>query len=451
MRGEPGLLARGQEATASRVLTVRDVSKAYGATIAVRSVSFDIERGEIHALVGENGAGKSTVVKILSGIVAPDHGTLELDGANFSPQGPMAARAGGVSAAFQELSLLPNLTVAENLMLPRQLKGDIGLVSRKRNWERAAAILAEYGLQHIHPGVLVRSLSLAEKQRVELTRALSRKLKLLVLDEPTAALADPGWLFEILVRVTAAGTGVLYISHRLSEVRKLCRRCTVLRNGESIETVPLAGVDNERIFEMMVGSVARPRKAAVQREVHLNAPVALSVKHLVGGNVADISLDVHRGEIVGVAGLEGQGQRDLFRMLAGLRTVRSGEILVDGRVASIDSPADAARSSISFVPEERKIEGIFLGLRTEANMTLTLVDKLSHFGILNRAREDEAATKGAQRVDLAERYLRLPISALSGGNQQKALIGRVLASGARNLVLFDPTRGVDVGAMREFG
>ena len=445
MGGEPGFLARGQEATASRVLTVQDVSKAYGATIAVRSVSFDIERSEIHALVGENGAGKSTVVKILSGIVAPDRGAMELDGANFSPQDPMAARAVGVSAAFQELSLLPNLTVAENLMLPRQLKGKIGLVSRKRNWERAAAILAEYGLHHIHPGVTVRSLSLAEKQRVELTRALSRKLKLLVLDEPTAALADPGWLFEILERVTAAGTGVLYISHRLSEVRKLCRRCTVLRNGESIETVPLEGVDNERIFEMMVGSVARPRKAAVQREVHLNAPVALSVKHLAGGNVADISLDVHRGEIVGVAGLEGQGQRDLFRMLAGLTTIRSGEILVDGRVTSIDSPADAARSSIGFVPEERKIEGLFLGLRTDANMSLALVDKLSHFWILNRAREDEVVATEAQRVDLAERYLRISISALSGGNQQKALIGRVLASGARNLVLFDPTRGVDVG------
>ncbi len=442
---EHGLLAGRREAFASRVLTVQDVSKAYGATIAVKNVSFDIERGEIHALVGENGAGKSTVVKILSGIVAPDNGRLELDGAAFSPRDPMAARVDGVSAAFQELSLLPNLTVAENLMLPRQLKGRAGLVSRRRNWDRAAEILAEYGLQHIHPGVPVRSLSLAEKQRVELARALSRKHKLLVLDEPTAALADPGWLFDILARETTAGTGILYISHRLSEVRRLCRRCTVLRNGESIETVPLEGVDNERIFEMMVGAVARPRKVASPHEARPSAPVALSVRHLAGGNVADISLEIRRGEIVGVAGLEGQGQRDLFRMLGGLTTVRGGEILVDGKAISIASPRDAARSGIGFVPEERKVEGIFLGLRTEANMTLAILSRLSRFGIVDRPREREAVTREALRVDLSERYLRLPIGALSGGNQQKALIGRVLASGARNLVLFDPTRGVDVG------
>ena len=445
MTGELGVSTHRAKPSDSCVLQMRDVAKAYGATIAVSNVSLDIERGEIHALVGENGAGKSTVVKMLSGIVSPDRGSLELDGAAYAPSNPMAAREAGVSAAFQELSLLPNLTVAENLMLPTQLKGVAGLVARKRNRERAAAVLSEYGLGHIHPGVVVRSLSLAEKQRIELMRAISRKPKLLVLDEPTAALADPAWLFEILDRVTASGTGVLYISHRLYEVRQLCRRATVLRNGESIETVSLAGVSNERIFELMVGAVARPRTPVESSHTGNGQPVAFAAKQLAGGNVKDISFEVHKGEIVGVAGLEGQGQRDLFRMLAGLTRIHRGEIHVDGRQVSVATPADAARSGIGFVPEERKTEGIFLGLPTADNVTLSLLDRLNSLGVVDRKRESAAVDGGADRVDLPRRYLKLRIGALSGGNQQKALIGRVLLSGARNLVLFDPTRGVDVG------
>jgi ribose transport system ATP-binding protein len=202
-------------AGAPRILDIQGIAKSYGATVAVRRVSFDIEPGELHALLGENGAGKSTIVKVLSGIVAPDTGTLTLDGRAYTPADPMAARAAGVSTAFQELSLLPNLSVAENLMLPRQAKGKAGLVSVKASEARAAAMLAEYGLGHIHPGVHIRSLSLAEKQRIEIMRAVARHPRLLVLDEPTAALSDPTWLFDILERVTATGTGVLYISHRL--------------------------------------------------------------------------------------------------------------------------------------------------------------------------------------------------------------------------------------------
>ena len=433
-------------ASASRpILRMQSVRKAYGATIAVGSVSFDIEPGEVHALVGENGAGKSTIVKILSGSVARDSGDIDLEGASFEPVTPIAARLAGISTAFQELSLLPNLTVAQNLMLPHQAKTGLGLVSARRNRAVAAAMLSEFGLEHIHPDLLVRSLSLAEKQRVEIMRAASRKPKLLVLDEPTAALADPNWLFEILDRLTQSGTGVLYISHRLSEVRRLCRRATILRNGESVGTVSLAGVADSRIFEMMVGVAARTRANAASRPDASRRPVAVSVKELVGGAVGAISMDVHQGEIVGVAGLEGQGQRDLFRMLAGLTPSRSGQIWVDDRRTVIRSPMDSLRAGIGFVPEERKTEGLFLGLKTATNMTFSVIDALSRFGVIDRKREDAAVSKNARRVDLAHRYLKLNIGALSGGNQQKALIGRALLSGARNLVLFDPTRGVDVG------
>ncbi|QYD71954.1 sugar ABC transporter ATP-binding protein [Paraburkholderia edwinii] len=430
---------------APKILDIRGIAKSYGATVAVRRVSFDIEPGEIHALLGENGAGKSTIVKVLSGIVAPDTGALTLDGRPYAPADPMAARAAGVSTAFQELSLLPNLSVAENLMLPRQAKGAAGLVSVARSRERAAAMLAAYGLAHIHPGVQVHALSLAEKQRIEIMRAVAREPRLLVLDEPTAALAEPQWLFDILERLTAAGTGVLYISHRLSEVRRLCRRGTVLRNGESIETVSLAGIEDAGIFQMMVGSAARGAHGARSTPKASQQPEAFSVRHLAGGTVEDITLSVGKGEIVGVAALEGQGQRDLFRMLAGLAPVRSGEIRVDGERVRLASPAAAAQAGIGFVPEERKTEGVFLGLRTDTNMTLPVLGRLGRFGVINRAREKAAVDREAGRVDLASRYLKLKIGALSGGNQQKALIGRVLMSGARYLVLFDPTRGVDVG------
>jgi ribose transport system ATP-binding protein len=307
-------------------------------------------------------------------------------------------------------------------------------------------MLAEYGLGHIHPGVYVRSLSLAEKQRIEIMRAVARQPRLLVLDEPTAALSDPGWLFEILERITAAGTGVLYISHRLSEVRRLCRRGTVLRNGESIETVSLAGIADADIFKLMVGSAARDSQATRSSPNQIAArPQAFGVTNLSGGTVQDITLSVGQGEIVGVAALEGQGQRDLFRMLAGITPVRGGQIHIDGKRVQLSSPADAARAGIGFVPEERKTEGVFLGLRTDSNMTLPILGRLGRFGVVNGAREKAAVDREAERVDLASRYLKLKIGALSGGNQQKALIGRVLMSGARHLVLFDPTRGVDVG------
>ena len=275
-------------------------------------------------------------------------------------------------------------------------------------------------------------------------RAISRRPKFLVLDEPTAALADPGWLFDILEQMIGDGLGVLYISHRLSEVRRLCRRGTVLRNGQSIGTVPLDDVNDRDIFEMMVGKAHAGSTACARRRAEVG-PDALTVANLAGGTVHDISVTVRKSEIVGVAGLEGQGQRDLFRMLAGLTPIRSGEIRVDGRPVRIAAPADADKAGIGFLPEERKTEGIFLGLRTDRNMTLSILNRLSRLGVIERRRERVAVGQEAKRVDLAERYLHLKIGALSGGNQQKALLGRVLVSGARSLALFDPTRGVDVG------
>ena len=427
------------------ILQVDGVGKSYGPTVALRRIGFDLRRGEVHALLGENGAGKSTLVKILSGIVRPDLGTVRLDGRPFEPHSLMDARARGVSTAFQELSLLPNLTVATNLTLPHQRKGLVGLASRRLNEARAAERLAACDAGDIAPGAMVGDLSLAEKQRVEIVRAVSHRPRLLILDEPTAALAEPEWLFRIVERLAADGVGVLYISHRLAEVRRLCQRGTVLRNGESIGTVALADAADAEIFRMMVGRSAEQAGQAAAAAPRPDGPAALTLHDLRGAGVNGVSLQVHRGEILGVAALEGQGQRELFRMLAGAAPTQGGVIAVDARPVQFASPLQALRAGIGFVPEERKTEGIFSGLTTASNISLPILDEVMRFGVIDRGRERARVGTAAETVDLAARYVGMRISALSGGNQQKALIARVLLSGAHILVLFDPTRGVDVG------
>ncbi|MCZ6895793.1 MAG: ATP-binding cassette domain-containing protein, partial [Gammaproteobacteria bacterium] len=398
-----------------------------------------------HALLGENGAGKSTVVKILSGIVMPDSGRVEIEGAPFEPHSLMVARAAGVSTAFQELSLLPNLSVADNLMLPRLVKGFAGRAPVKVNRRAAGAILEEFGAADIAPDVLVEDLSLAQKQRIEIVRALSHRPRLLILDEPTASLAEPEWLFRELERVAATGTAILYITHRLAEVRRLCSRATILRNGEIISAVNLDGVSDSDIFAAMVG-VAPTRHLPGEGLKEETAPeIALNVRNLAGAGLSPISLDVRRGEIVGVAALEGQGQRELFRMLGGAAPITGGIVEVDGRNVNPTPPARALRAGIAFLPEERKTEGVFLGLDVTTNVSLSILDHLQRFGFIDQKRERTCVAEQAERVDLAERFLGMPMEALSGGNQQKTLLARVLLSRARILVLFDPTRGVDVG------
>jgi ribose transport system ATP-binding protein len=370
-----------------------------------------------------------------------------LGGEPFRPRSLTMARALGVSTAFQELSLLPNLTVATNLMLPSPPRNALGLVSARRSIARAKEILGAYGASDIAPTALVGNLSLAEKQRVEIVRAISRRPRLLILDEPTAALAEPEWLFTLIDRLRAEGCAILYISHRLSEVRRLCQQGTILRNGRSIETVDLKATRDADIFRMMVGASpegAAAREAGPKKQ---KGAVALHVEGLVCRNVRGVSFDLHEGEVLGVAALEGQGQRDLFRALVGIERIDAGKMAVRGEVVKLHSPAEALRSGsgIAFVPEERKTEGVFLGMSTGANISLSVIDRLRHLGLIDRGRERDRIRAQAQAVDLPERYLDARLSVLSGGNQQKALIGRVLLSGARILAMFDPTRGVDVG------
>jgi ribose transport system ATP-binding protein len=427
-------------------LEVMGLEKSYGPTVALGGVSFTILPGEVHALLGENGAGKSTLVKILSGVIEPDAGTAALDGVPFNPQSILDARTRGVATAFQELSLLMNLTVAENLALPALMKGPLNLISRRRNEERASATLADFDLAHLNPREPVSELTLADRQRLEIVRALSKRPKLLILDEPTAVLASTDWLFALIRAETARGTAVLYISHRLNEIRELCARGTVLRSGRSIATARLDETDDASIFEMMVGTslatFARDRSGIGR----VQQP-RLQVSGLDAGKVRNASFEVPVGAIVGVAGLDGQGQGDLFHALFGLTAMSSGEIRIDGRVVTIRSPAQALQAGIqvSLLPEERKTQGIFPTLSVQKNVTLGALEKVSTLGIVRRGKGASLMRAAAGKVDLADRYFNFQINDLSGGNQQKALLARVLSTGAKTLLLFDPTRGVDVG------
>jgi ribose transport system ATP-binding protein len=427
-------------------LSLRGISKRFPGVLANDDISFDVKPGEIHALLGENGAGKSTLVKILSGVVRPDRGEMSIFDQLYEPGNILDARAQGVATAFQELSLLPNLTIAENLALPGMPRGSLGLASRRKTLATARAALEEYGLGQFDPDTPVGTLSLSDRQRLEIVRAFTHASKLLILDEPTAALADVEWLFQLVRRQKARGTAILYISHRLGEVRSLCSRATILRNGKSIDTVALSGASDENIFEMMVGRSAR--QAVVSRpSSDERAPRALKVTGLSSGILRDVSFEVKRGEIVGIAALEGQGQRDLFRSLIGVSRPRSGSVEVDGAKAQIGGPGSALKTGngLAYLPEDRKSEGILAGLSTASNMVLPIMSRIAKGGIVWPAGERRAARATAETVDLQQRYLNFKIDELSGGNQQKALLARVIMTGARTLLLFDPTRGVDVG------
>lgn len=430
-------------------LEVKQLRKIYGATIALNDVSFKVPKGTVHAIIGENGAGKSTLIKILSGSISPNEGTIILDGKPFHTNSIAESRLAGVSTAFQELSLLPNLSVSENLSLPNLKKGSLRLISRKLNEDYARKILRDFDLGHISPSQEVGTLSLAERQKLEITRAISHKPKLLLLDEPTAALPDPEWLYKILERNKRDDLTILYISHRLNEIRDLCQSATILRNGSSIDTISLKDTSNSEIFRMMIGESKDLIFTDNDEKQDLTQP-GIEVHDLSGSKIRNISLTLNKGEILGIAGLEGQGQAELFKILAGIQQPKNGQIKLDGKTVKLNTPMKALRNGISYVPEERKVEGILPGLKTLSNITISSLKKASLFGMVGGNREYGSSLTVAKKVQLELRYINMDIDSLSGGNQQKAIMARSLMTGSPYLLLYDPCRGVDVGTKHSF-
>ena len=426
---------------------LRGISKSFGATAALTAVSMDIRAGEIHGLVGENGAGKSTLVKILGGVHPPDAGTILLDGVATHIGDPAAARALGVAVVHQEPRLFPDLSVAENVFLASPPMRRFGSIAWGEMRRAASALFEELDVR-MDVGAPVRGLSMADQQLIEIAKALSVDARVLVLDEPTASLSahEVERLFSIVRRTRDRGVAVLFVSHRLDEVFALCDRATVFRDGRHVVTAPTASLTTADLVRHMVGR-------AVTLFPKGEAPIGdvlLEVRNLAGANAfRDVSFTVRAGEILGFAGLVGAGRTEIARVLFGIERATSGEVHLAGQVVHFTSPSEALGAGIAYVPEDRHQDGLVLGFSIAENVTLPILTRLFPRLFVRRAAERNLASGYAERLRVRMTGIDQLVEALSGGNQQKVVIAKWLATKPRVLILDEPTRGVDIGAKVE--
>jgi ribose transport system ATP-binding protein len=431
------------------------ISKRYGGVRALDDARLLCARGRIHAVLGENGAGKSTLIKILAGVVQPDAGTIELDGAAIALAGPAAASRAGIVSVFQELSLVPDLTVADNICIadpPRRW----GLIDRRAQRRRAEEALARVGAQDIHPLAPVRELPLSRRQLVEIAKALARRPKILLLDEATSALtaADVASVFGVLRRLRDDGLAIAFISHRMNEIAELADDCSVYRNGCHVASFVAGSKTPSEIIEMMIGREhtsafpprpPRPASAATERP-------ALKVTRLSwAGRLRDIDFEIRPGEVVGLGGLDGQGQRDLLLALFGALRGLTGTVEVNGRPVALGSPrsTDLAGGGIALIPEDRKTEGLMLPMSVRDNLSFAAIGRFGRWGLIDRRAETAAIERMIQLLQIRSDGVDGPVAALSGGNQQKVVIGKWLMTRPQIILLNDPTRGIDVGTKQE--
>jgi rhamnose transport system ATP-binding protein len=431
------------------LLKLSDITKTFGGVHALKGVSFDLRAGEVHALIGENGAGKSTLIKVITGAHAPDEGTVEVQGRLIEDNDPARAKALGIAAIYQQPALFPDLTVAENIALGLEPGGGWRRVRWGERRARARRLLGRIGAA-IDPDRDVRRLSMPEQQLVEIARALGADARILIMDEPTASLSDTEVenLFRVIRDLKSQGAGIIYISHRLEELPQVADRATALRDGVLVGTRRMDEASRSELIRMMVGrelSTVFP-KIAVER-----GETVLDVRglHCRAAGVRDVNLSVHAGEILGLAGLVGAGRTELAGVLFGLTPADAGEIHLDGRPVTIDTPARAVELGIGYVPEDRRRHGVILEMSTAANSTLATLDTNSRFGLLDFASEREVAARFVRQLAIKTPALGTPVVELSGGNQQKVALARWLATEPKVLILDEPTQGVDVGAKAE--
>ncbi|WP_088956642.1 sugar ABC transporter ATP-binding protein [Variovorax sp. HW608] len=437
------------------ILRLVDVSKRYGGVRALERASFASAPGRIHAVLGENGAGKSTLIKIMAGVVQPDEGRIVLEGTERRFSHPQEAVAAGIACIFQELSLMPDLSVADNICITNPPRRH-GLIDRQAQRRIAEAALARAGAQDIHPLAPVDSLTLSRRQMVEIAKALARDPKILILDEATSALttADVERVFSLLKRLRSEGLAIIYISHRMKEIAELADDCSVFRNGSHVATFEAGTRSDAETIEMMIGrdiAHAFPPKPPPRAADAGGAP-ALETRALSWSNrLHDIDMAVWPGEIVGLGGLDGQGQREFFLSLFGVLRGVTGEVRLQGRPASVRDPrqAKSRRLGIALVPEDRKTDGLMLPMSVKENLSLAALDRLSRAGVLIAADEAEAVSRMVRRLSIKAPDTGDPVATLSGGNQQKVVIGKWLINAPRILLLNDPTRGIDVGTKQE--
>ncbi|MDP9811113.1 ribose transport system ATP-binding protein [Rhizobium tibeticum] len=434
------------------LLRMEGISKRYGGVIALKEADIAIRSGAIHAVLGENGAGKSTLIKIMAGVTAPDEGRMLLGGKDVAFSSPAAANAVGIVSVFQELSLIPDLSVADNIVIsnpPRRF----GMIDRRAQRRIAEEALNRAGASDIHPSSLVKDLPLSRRQMVEIAKALARKPRLMILDEATSALtrSDVEKVFGVLKRLRSEGLALVYISHRMHEIAELADDCTVFRNGRSIESYPAGTKTDHQVVELMIGREYKsvfPAKPSIEAN---KAPVLSCHDLSWGGRLAGITFDARPGEIVGVGGLDGQGQRELLLALFGVLRDVKGDVQIDGRSVRLRSPKEAksAANSIALIPEDRKTEGLMLPMSVRENLSIAALGSVSRNGIIDRGAEAARIDELLKLLAIKAATIDMPVSSLSGGNQQKVVIAKWLMNRPRIVLLNDPTRGIDVGTKQE--
>ncbi|MGD6819121.1 sugar ABC transporter ATP-binding protein [Metabacillus sp. 113a] len=441
----------------SPILSMSGISKTFSGVRVLNQVSLEVYKGEVHALMGENGAGKSTLIKILSGIYQPDdnEGNITYKNRKLSWSGPVEAKKNGISVIHQELKLSPNLTIGENILMGTKFpKNRLGLVNWKKVHEKAAEVLHSMG-SDLDPKTLVSQLSVAQQQVVEIARALSYDAEVLIMDEPTASLTDKEIekLFNIIGDLQKKGVGIIYISHRMDEIFRISDRYTVIRDGEWIQSGPITETNPEHLVKLMVGrelnTLFKREVKQAEKRVDNKVPALELRKVTERRTVKNASLKIYPGEIVGLAGLVGAGRTELIQAVFGAAPILSGEILIDGKHVKINTPADAIKHGLAHVPESRKEQGLFLNMSVKENIIMAELKKFSKGGTLKwkliSGKADELIEELGVKISSSEQF----VSSLSGGNQQKVVIARWLATKPKVLLLDEPTRGVDIGAKTE--
>jgi rhamnose transport system ATP-binding protein len=431
--------------TREPVLTLSGISKSFPGVRALSGVSLELHPGEVTALIGENGAGKSTLVKILTGIYQPDEGEIRLGGEGVSFPSAHAAALAGITAIHQETVLFDELSVAENIFIGHAPRGRFGLIDRQRMSRDTRAVLERIGAT-LDPDARLRDLGIASKHLVAIARALSVDARIVIMDEPTAALShkEIGELYELIEKLKADGKAILFISHKFDEIFRIADRYTVFRDGECVGADLISDTDHDALVRMMVG---RPvNQIFPKRKAEIGEPVLTVSGYAHPTEFADINFELRRGEILGFYGLVGAGRSELMQALFGITRPSQGAVRIDGQVAVIRSPAEAIRRGIVYVPEERGRQGAIIGLPIFQNITLPSLTRTSRQGFLRLAEEFRLSRQYASRLDLRAAALDRDVGTLSGGNQQKVVIAKWLATHPKVIILDEPTKGIDIGS-----
>jgi len=434
--------------SAAPALRMAGIRKQFPGVVALDGVDLEVRRGEVHILLGENGAGKSTLMKILSGALPKDSGSIEIGGAVVEIEGPRHAQALGVSIIYQEFNLVPQLSAADNIFLGREPASGLGVLDAARAHAQARALLDGLGVK-VDTRVPVRELGVAQQQMVEVAKALSGDARILIMDEPTSALTDAEieQLFATIGRLTASGVAIIYISHRMQEVQRVGHRVTVLRDGKRVATHDVASVSIAELVRLMANRELTEHFP--KRRVEPGEEVLRATNLTRGKALRDCSLTLRRGEVVGLAGLLGAGRTELARAIVGADTLDSGSVEVKGRAVLARGPGDVIERGVGLVPEDRKTQGLVLGLSVQANLALPSARRLSKLGVVDARAEAELAEREIQDLRIKTPSPAQPVALLSGGNQQKVVLGKWLGANVDVLILDEPTRGIDVGAKVE--